>query len=584
MDSEPKETAFEFNQVLEQSPNGSEIPSQNGENIEFSFRCDRNLSNDFSQTFIAIDIDVQSGVVVSDNAVPTFPVDDDDTVWSKTSQVYYPSPQDFYPDAPLRLFDSMSHVVDGVTVEHSDRPWSDKRLQQRFLNDRSEANKQNFASVESMCNPQGKGQKSIAAHLFGNTSHNQQTTSFVTTQEQNEDEVMNHVNGANMWAMFDSGVSYTRDSIGPGGQTRMLKHTVYFQPPFDSWRVHQRVSGGEHKITLRLKPTTTETVSYITAQGSDSSTLGTTEVDSLWGSYMTTPAKGNKIPVQHDMGVRMHSIENVSFKSYMQYYAGGIKVDLKRIRLVRRQVRLAIERPIRSQEFNTTKIQYLLGDPSATGVTQNFLLPSSTYGLVFYWTRVGDSYLDQFDDYKRVNATRMASAYGTTSSGDAVNGVLSFYQLRLNEFYFRYGGRTIPEQRITNIHQNNKIANQKESPGWLRLQHLAQMLRGQYNTPQMDAGFKYMDSDNALAPFNESMFYFPVARHTNADNADMQVTWSSDGSRFMAIDTTQVKGVRKYVESETRARLVVAALYDARVEYLYNEQQTLDTVRVTEWR
>ena len=139
---------LDFNQVQEQSPTTGDKPSESGGLLTWNFRADPNLAWDPSQSFFVMEIMVSTfvGTLSASN------------LYTKWKNQYIPDYKDFYAFFPLRMFTSMSHIVDGVTVAHTNQPWADKIMQEKFLKDASVSNLGNFEAVNLArsiddCNP-----------------------------------------------------------------------------------------------------------------------------------------------------------------------------------------------------------------------------------------------------------------------------------------------------------------------------------------------------------------------------------------------------------------------------------------------
>tara|TARA_Y100000114_G_C11718366_1_gene307170 strand:+ start:325 stop:1194 length:870 start_codon:yes stop_codon:yes gene_type:complete len=275
-----------------------------------------------------------------------------------------------------------------------------------------------------------------------------------------------------------------------------------------------------------------------------------------------------------------------------EYKKHSIVVDIPRIRLLRRMVRFTVERPLSVQEFNLTEMQFYHGTPSTDGVTQNFLLPSSTFGLVFYWRKSTNSDYDVVGDFPKIdlesaytaidfqgNSTPATSTltqkrqYQLWHSGSKATEEYNVYkydkadgEFLLDQFYFTYGGETYPSQRVSSIghHPSGHTASRSEPLGYEKLQVLSHQLQGVFNMPQENMNMRIGAGQGLINRLDDKMFFFPVAKHNNSDNSDLQVYWSSK------------QGVS--------ASLVVVALYDARVELAYNAANQLERVTKTEWK
>lgn len=611
---------LDFNQVVEQSSTNGDKPSSSGGLMSWNFRCDPNLAWDPSQSYFAMDITLatKTGGAV-DAQTMTYPT------WSKELSHIAPDNQDFYPFFPLRAFSSMTHIIDGVTVAHSNQPYADKIMQEKYLHDTSLSNYGNFESL-------------LVARAIDDfdTSHNL----FMADTRTPQQDVMSD---GYEWVKNEACMTRIRNADSDGAT-----YTVLFQPPFDLWTKHQRISGGNHQIQLDLK----SSVSKFNNDGS----LGLYS----WGDYFITPAAGMSnyllsetiigkgdigyyalganaaiaatglvsMPAAYDQGDENTVLDAVNAliatrataayanttsgtdKSFFGQFTKGVgswaqyggtsptvedtvkmrqlvynqsknmAVEINSIRLLRRMVRFTIERPIGMEEFNCTEMAFFTGTPSTSSMTQNFLLPSSTFGIAFYWRDAANSYFDVIDDYQKFTAPTSAYAGGAPvpladiRDQSNVTWKRDYNRLGLQEFYFTYGGQTYPAQRISNIYGNSTSG---VAPGSYKMHAITHMLQGVMNTDQE----RYNTSFGGAALMNRmdgSSFFFPVAKHNNSDNSDLQVTWSG------APTNVSIQYVRGPIETALMASLVVVAFYDSRVELAYNAANQLEKVTKTEWK
>ena len=564
---------LDFNQVQEQSPATGDQPSLSGGLLTWNFRADPNLAWDPSQSFFVMEIEVSTFTAGYNAGSNLF------TGWQNE---YLPDYKDFHAFFPLRCFTSMTHIIDGVTVAHTNQPFADKIMQEKFLKDASLSNMSNFESVN------------LARSIDDfNAAHNMffaQTAAAGGTVQ----------HAANEYVKL-----HNRFRIREAHTQARGCFTVMFQPPFDMWTKHQRISGGNHQIQLNMRP----------AVGSrDTSSAGVTDL--LWGGYMQTEERGRSPLEAADDIIQQYGADgdadaifgakawgiwlagqgvgdvppgggyalSAKIRNTMiaQYYPGavqggnnpndtGLRVDIKSIRLMRRMVRFTVERPISMEEFNTTEMAFFHGTPllgqgtgplaSTVSQTQNFLLPASTFAIGFYWRSSTDSYYNVFD----ANRKMVVSGAGASQSG------YTLPELRLNQFYFTYGGETYPSQRIAGIYDGTA----DHGPGAVKMQALTHMLQGVMNT-DMDRYNVNYGGDGLLDRMDASTFLFPVSKHNNSDNSDLQVYYDCRPQNL-----SKASGV---ASTSASVSLVCVAFYDARVELAYNAANQLEKVTKTEWK
>lgn len=519
---------LDYNQVQEQSPStGDSIPSTGGP-IIWQFRADPNLAWDPSQSFFAMDVTIKCRNATGESV-----------------SAYTPTPTDLRPFFPLRCFQSASHIIDGVTVAQTSHPYLDKIIQEKFLHETTLSNYSNYESLQ-LCRAIDDGIKEH--NLF--RAH---ADSLFDLYEQGWKSTIQAYNGARQ-----GDPSSTASACFP-------THTVIFQPPFDFWTKHQRVSGGNHQIILDLKA----------ADGSGAS-------DAKWGEFAATTCAG--LAAAHaGAGLAQSSrligsasnaagSDTTSFINMAANFENGsgtigknLQMDIHRIRLMRRMVRFTIERPIATQEYNLTEMQLYVGQADVTSQTQNFLLPSSTFGLVFFWRKSDNSFYDVYNDFPVTHIN---------SSGVATDATKHFM---LDEFYFTYGGETYPAQRINQL--SGQGAGSTTAPGYEKLQMVSSQLMGTYNMPMEYLNTSYSGT-GLMERLDSQMFFFPVAKHSNSDNSDLQVYWKGS-----ILDAPSAPGGELQTNSDgDKASLCVVALYDARIELSYNSANQLEKVTKTEWK
>lgn len=455
----------------------------------------------------------------------------------------------------LRCFSSMSHIIDGVTVANSNQPHADKMMQEKYLQESTLSNMGNFESIQlgrliDSCNPD---------HNLWAFDHIDDLGAGVFVQGSPLQGLMKILHYRRL-----------RTTLEEDKQAVNRKFMI-FQPPFDFWTKHQRCSGGNHQIQLNLRAASgvrgtpaaalwgnhvkTGCVGALRKLGNRSTQITGDLVDSdglATAAAGTVDATASSATAPITGRTKLAAIYGDAISNANAQAVGSLRFDIVTCRLLRRMVRYTIERPISVQEFNVTEMQFFHGQASggtgSDGVTQNFLLPSSTFGLAFYWRASTDSQYTSFAAYPQIN--------GTAGSYTLANNFL-----QLNQFFFTYGGETYPSQRVTGILKTTSA--QSNAYGYQKLQQIAHQLQGVYNTDMERfnssyGGLGYLDRLDAHA------FFFPVAKHNNSDNSDLQVTW--DGSASQTVS------------------LVVVAFYDARVELSYNQMNQLEKVTKTEWR
>ena len=538
---------LDYNQVQEQSPStGDSIPATGGP-IIWQFRADPNLAWDPSQSFFAMDVTIRSKA-------------NDGTGQGAigVADSYIAGPCDLRPFFPLRCFDGASHVIDGVTVAQTSHPYLDKVVQEKFLHETTLSNYSNFESLQ-LCRAIDDGIKEH--NIFRGHADN-----LFDLYEQGWRSTIQLFNGPRQGLPMA-----TANSAYP-------THTVIFQPPFDFWTKHQRVSGGNHQVTLNLRA----------AKGEAGTGTGK---GTRWGDYVATTCAG---AAAAQAGASLTRVANTAGSDAALFVAaakgmstgvdkttevgGNLQMEIHRIRLMRRMVRFTIERPIATQEYNLTEMQLYVGQPDKSSMTQNFLLPSSTFGLVFFWRKSDNADYDVYNDYPRTGINHTDGAVGDNTE-----------HFMLDQFYFTYGGETYPSQRITDISgkaidDGSFAAASGTALGYEKLQMLTNQLMGTYNMPMEYLNTSY-SGDGLMERLDSQMFFFPVAKHSNSDNSDLQVYWSGNIRKLAAGDDYAPGGFLDGAQAApTNASLCVVALYDARIELSYNSANQLEKVTKTEWK
>lgn len=532
---------LDYNQIQEQSASTGDAPPSSGGLLTWNFRCDPNLAWDPSQSWFAMDVQLSCRSLDG----------------SAATGDYIPEPNDLRPLFPLRMFSSMTHIIDGVTVAHTNQPYADKLIQERYLKENTQSNLSNFEAASTVRmidsgDPSMHPWASNAPFFIGDADGYQQLHQSVYIRRL-VDPAYQSPYGATQAAANQAGQGLSRKPVAT--------HTILFQPPFDFWTKHQRCSGGNHQIQLVMKPGIGQTI---------------------WGDYIVTPcfdmftrlqSVGLPKPVLSEAGAvgDTNVVHTALTATRANYHKGKLVADVTRIRLLRRMVRFTVERPLSVQEFNLTEMQFYHGTASTTGVTQNFLLPSSTFGLVFFWRSSTNSDYDVIGDFPAIkqNTDKVDAGSSVLNSGQAL-AANNYFQLDrdatdfyLDQFYFTYGGETYPSQRIQQI--GSTPSNSAEPVGYEKLQTISHQLQGVYNMPMENMNMQFGTGQSLLTRLNDKMFFFPVAKHNNSDNSDLQVYWSS-------------------ATAPAERSLVVVALYDARVELAYNAANQLERVTKTEWK
>lgn len=568
---------LDYNQVQEQSPATGDTPSKSGGLLTWNFRADPNLAWDPSQSYFVMEF-----------VVKTFTATQNNDLYTAWQQKYVPDFKDWYAFFPLRCFTAMSHIIDGVTVAHTNQPWADKIMQEKFLTEASRSNQDNFESLV------------LARNIDdGEVDHNM---------------FMSHTEPAVAGLML-SGREYAlmhkRFRIRDISTSVDGAYTVMFQPPFDLWTKHQRISGGNHQIQLNL-------YSAKLASG--------TSGETYWGDYMTTEEGGlsmtihgseafhtgyagytaaNAISVVKEekdlFGYDVSGLEFAPFNgadpaaykdsvkirntAYNQCHisdAGkhGLQVDIRSIRLMRRMVRFTVERPLGMEEFSATEMAFFHGTAISGNAsqTQNFLLPASTFAVAFYWRSSTDPYYNVVDGNRSIvyNQGELGGLF--TVANNYVD--ITKPKLGLKEFYFTYGGETYPSQRINDIY--NGVAA-TSGPGLVKLQTLTYMLQGAMNTDQDRFNMQY-SGEGLLDRLDGSCFMFPVAKHNNSDNSDLQVYYSVNAQDLTTRYGANADVAADQAPADLSVSLVCVAFYDANLQLSYNAANQLEKVNKVEWK
>ena len=619
---------LDYNQIQEQSPTtGDSLPTSGGPVI-WQFRADPNLAWDPSQSFFAMDVTVKSygGSLTTSGALN-----------AATKQDFYlPGGADLRPFFPLRCFSQASHVIDGVTVASSTHPYLDKIIQEKYLHETTVSNYDNFESLQlARAIDDGIKEHNIFRALgAGNFTDLYEQGWTIRALEQYDPSARAGEKAQNVASISISsqnaaekpGEATTLITKSVAVQTAQPTHTILFQPPFDFWTKHQRVSGGNHQVTLNLRPPDSNQgygilagtpctginfqaaaaamplYDYFVNKGvATDKSADTSAATANTNAERLSRADSGLVPAAlHAQAIpgiandgehgaqflgQGESFDAILYRNFAAY-TRGIHMQINRIRLLRRVVRFTIERPIATQEYNLTEMQLYVGQAAGQGtsynasstsasraeinanVTQNFLLPSSTFGLIFYWRDASNEQFDVIGDFpevKLIDQTHAGHSTNLCNGPDSATIIEAHKKFALNNFFFTYGGETYPSQRINNITQKSGVDG---TPfGYEKLQTISNQLMGSYNMPM-----EYINTSFAkhglLERLDGHMFFFPVAKHSNSDNSDLQVQYEA-----------KVGG--NYPSGVT---LCVVALYDARIELSYNSANQLEKVTKTEWK
>ena len=502
---------LDYNQVVEQSPNTGDVISETGGMMSWDFRCDPNYSWDPSQSFFIMKVSASPKNMGASTATLGLTVEQ------------YATLSHMVDHWPLRLFSSMTHIVDGVTIANTNKPFVDRFMQARYLKENTASNEQNLQAQL-----QQSGNYSV-------TAEDRSTSSFF--ENKGVDLGANNFPVTHYIPHFTSGTQH---------------FYVMFQPPFDFWTKHQRCSGGNHQIQLNLRPA---------------------EATQKWGVYT--------VPWLKDVTVRT-ATDNTD--QVVDRFGDGDypKVEISELRLMRRMVRFNVQRPLSVQEFNLTEMALFQGQPLAlsqlthanTGQTSyseqtsQFMLPSSTFGICIFFTLQED---------QQDTPLGPQGPLGDPATIDQINSVDKCKNLEVGEIHFTYGGETYPASRIEGLSSSGTGSD--PAPAMHKLQLLSHQLQGVFNMP-MDYVKTQFKSQRSHRSLNDKMFYFPVAKHNNTDTSDLQITFSAGLS-----STINAWNAANPNTTETRnVKLNVMAFYDARVEFAYNQGNQLERVTKTEWR
>lgn len=617
------DVVLDYNQIIEETPvTGDSVPDSGGL-ITFQFKCDVNGATDLSNSFFAADLNVQS-------------LDADGI----TKRQYIPDGYDFHAFPMLRCFQSITHIIDGQTVCNSQHPYADALIVEKFLTTHSKANIENFQAL-SLCKQIDNGMKEFNIFSFDKPA------------------VVQPASCAGGWKAYvydwakpglfrskdnqDSGdASYLAagnvigESEGAREQISDSTVTMLFQPPFDLWRLRQPFHGGIHQIQFNLKPRETGThwggymttscvglsykgsLMYNMPRGLGDGALSPLSLSSF-GDYSGLPVTRAGVFNLERMGMLAHSGDSLTSTDVLAANANAILtlpkaaaqmvdkvyVNIERIRFLRRVVRTAVPPQLSNVQYNFTEISMQHGTPTESGMSQQFLLPSTTFGLIFYWRESTNSYYDQIGVHPVVEqiTSSVTGHDGTVFPTDTLVKICDaddagnvqtvattspilatdMYRSRnlefdLHDFQFTYGGATYPMQRIQRV-SGNKAHNDSSNPyGWQRLMTLQNQLQGVYNSTMDDFPNSYGHGygKGVLNRMDPHMMFFPVSRTGNSDNGILQVEYTCKTRRASASNLTAD-------DTSKNAQLVVVALYDAQLNMQYSSNE-LQQIVLTQFK
>jgi hypothetical protein len=615
------DVVLDYNQIIEETPVTGDTPPSSGGLITFQFKCDVNGATDLSNSFFAADIEVKS-------------VDVSDTKLDR----YIPDAYDFHAFPMLRCFQSITHIIDGQTVCNTQHPYADALIVEKFLTTHSKSNIENFQALSLMKQiDNGMKEHNIftfdkpASILPGQQPGGLQAWIYDWAKPGLFRSKYNKNGSTNAYTAM--GQAYG-DAQGALENVSDSVSTVLFQPPFDLWRLRQPFHGGIHQVQMNLKAR--DSVTY-------------------WGGYMSTTCVGLTVKgsLLYDLprGNSSATDDNLSLTSFVPLsglpvsltngsltianaspFVGGaggasadfdnflasaigaaetmskIYVDIKRIRFLRRVLRTAVPPQLSNVQYNFTEISMQHGTPTNSGMSQQFLLPSTTFGLIFYWRESTNNYYDQVGVHpviQRIADTGIADTdtnnmYSTGTRGPAASETADggatllqalttaraeekFYRTNnldfdLKDFQFTYGGATYPMQRINSISGNKDHTDTSIPYGWHRLMTLQNQLQGVYNSTMDDFPQSYGHGygKGVLNRMDPHMMFFPVSRTGNSDNGILQVEYNC---------VTRKPSNTSYTDSQTdqTVQLVVVALYDAQLNMQYSSNE-LQQIVLTQFK
>lgn len=614
------DVVLDYNQIIEETPvTGDSVPPSGGL-ITFQFKCDVNGATDLSNTFFAADIEVKS--VNSAN--------------SKLS-LYIPDAYDFHAFPMLRCFQSITHIIDGQTVCNSQHPYADALIVEKFLTTHSKANIENFQAL-SLCKQIDNGMKEFNIFTFDKPAcvlPEQQKGGLqawiydwakpgLFRSKYNKNGTIEYPTADERYGDAQGALENVSDSVT----------TMLFQPPFDLWRLRQPFHGGIHQIQMNLRPRedhvywggymSTSCVG-LTAKGSllyDLPRGLTTATSTVFSTRSFMPLSG--LPIAAASGAI--DVANASpfvltdgsdtAANYFNRVIGAaqavdrIFVDIKRIRLLRRVVRTAVPPQLSNVQYNFTEISMQHGTPTNANMSQQFLLPSTTFGLIFYWRESTNNYYDQVGVHpsiQKISASNIpdetfyahdttfgpvrgaADAASTESldtlGAEAADAIklhdmyrVNNLDLDLKDFQFTYGGATYPMQRIQRITGDKNHDDTSVPYGWQRLMTLQNQLQGVYNSTMDDFPNSYGHGygKGVLNRMDPHMMFFPVSRTGNSDNGILQVEYS-------AVTRKPSSTTLGDADDSKQVQLVVVALYDAQLNMQYSSNE-LQQIVLTQFK
>ena len=517
-----------YNDVVEQQPDTGEDWPTAGGNMTWSFRADTNTSVDLSQTYFAIDFEV--------NGIESDIVNGANTAQDK----YYPDFFDFHPFFPLRLFYNIEYKIDGITVAKTTKPWMDKLVHEKYLGTRPGSS---YGTVTSMME--------AAAIDDGKVEHNP----FLMI-----DRTVSSYSVANQHAYLvhqarTAPFSVVPDANATGNRTK----TFILQPPFDFWKQCKTCYGGNHQITFTVRPQTDSVIEY--------------------GEIVTPTWKSGG----EGFGINAVNVtRKATSASNTQKKHARIRVTPSKPRLYRRMVRELIERPLGNIRYPVCQTAIIHGEASPLGVAQNFNLPSSTYALAFYWTAQQDDHFGPF------GSITMRADVANGDLSDTANSPFSQAEFRfdLDEFYFTYNGQAYPKTRLTNLKSGtatNDVMN------YHKLQLISQQLQGTTTSPQGMSlnGMGMLDRIDGYMYFfpvarqnkrdnNVLQTYWRARTNVQAPKLDA------------ATIPDPVNAATTYSQSvsyeDTPLSLSVVAFYDASIDMEFNAANQLTKITKTEWK
>lgn len=613
------DVVLDYNQVIEETPvTGDTLPSSGGL-VTFQFKCDVNGATDLSNSFFAADCNVKS-VGITDAALTR----------------YIPDGYDFHAFPMLRVFQSVTHIIDGQTVCNSQHPYADAVIVEKFLTTHSKANLENFQSL-SLMKQIDNGMKEYNIFTFDKPAVDPSSSTggyraWIYDWAKPGLFSAKYASGAETTAYVAAGDTL---SAGQNAAGRLSDATVtmLFQPPFDLWRLRQPFHGGIHQVQFNLKPADSVLGygGYMTTTCVGLSRKGALLYDMPRGSTgvfsassFQGPLSGFPVRVAAD-GATAYDLDSLSpfaqpgdaavvtdatnvanLAIKAAQLVDRVYVDIKRLRFLRRVIRTSVPPQLSNVQYNFTEIAMQHGTPTSQNMSQQFLLPSTTFGLIFYWREATNSYYDQVGLHpvveriesswtgadeaflsqgirvKHINAADIVtSAFGAADEITVENMYRTRnVEMNLQDFQFTYGGATYPMQRIKNVSGGISIEDGETNPyGWHRMMTLQNQLQGVYNSTMDDFPQSYGHGygKGLLGRMDPHMMFFPVSRTGNSDNGILQVEYSMKTRRPLATNVTDTAG------EAVDLQLVVVALYDAQLNMQYSSNE-LQQIVLTQFK